>query len=212
MDLASGRDLAIVTLLSVVIGNCVSNEKQESPDGGVQNPSGDSDADSDSGSDSDGDSDAEQDAGYENTGICGTAGQGVVSNETFQGTEDRYLIANEGGGVDICRIRYTLRLVGEPRTDCSLCDWAFDLEIDSDVTIFAEEQSGCAGSSLGFDESTIAGLIGERVSYGYVDEYMGHESVIMQYRNNQWEAVTFASWNPDTGELSYDRKDGTCGY
>ncbi len=205
-----------ITSLNIFSCNVSSGNDEDTSSHGGSDSDSDSDSESDGGSDADGDSDSdsdiEQDAGYENNGICGISGRGIVKDVLFQGTEERYLIADEGYGADICRISYTLRVIGAPRTDCSLCEWAFDLEINDDVLVVAEEQTGCAGSSLGFDEATIAGLPGELVSYGYVDEYMGHSSVLMQYRNDQWEAVTFASWNSDTGEINYDRKDGTCGY
>ncbi|MCP4606405.1 MAG: hypothetical protein GY847_38840 [Proteobacteria bacterium] len=208
-------------VISILVINCSGDDNKDdnlpigadsdSDADGDTDSDTDTDTDSDSDSDSDSDYDTENDAGYENIGICGTEGTGIVTADTFQGTEERYLI--DDNDEDICRVRYELSVVGEPRTDCELCDWAFDLEISDKIEMVAEAESGCEMSSLELDEEAISAMIGRRISYGYVDEYMGHSSVIMQYGDSgQWEAVTFASWNSESGELSYDRKDGNCGY
>ncbi len=59
MDMATGRDSAVLLFLSIIIGHCGSYNEQESTDGSVSNPSGDSDSDADTDNDTDADIDTD---------------------------------------------------------------------------------------------------------------------------------------------------------
>ena len=206
--------IAITILLSVnaclADGNSVGDTSSDSDSNADTDT--DTETESDAATDTDSDRDEPEQDQYAQTGICGTTATGVATTDTFRGQEERYLIGDEGYGDDVCRVRYSLNVIGEPRTDCPNCSWAFDLQI-ADASIIAESESGCTDSSLALDGTAISELNGQQTAYGYVEEYMGHSSVIMRANlKGQWEAIAFASWNPKTGEFSYDRKDGHCGY
>ena len=150
---------------------------------------------------------------YENTGICGMSIEATVTESTFDGREDIYLIGNEGGGPDICRVRYTLRAAGAPAVPCDICEWAFELERTA-PEMTANVDDGCASSELSMDSARIEEQDGTRVSWGYATEATGHAHVLMEWNEstNQWTAVAVAAWNESDGTLLVDRRDGYCSY
>ena len=52
------------------------------------------------------------------------------------GSEEFYIIADDGDGKDLCRVSYDLTSVSE-RTDCAVCDWAYDVQV-SNVQIITD--------------------------------------------------------------------------
>ena len=157
-----------------------------------------------SGATPDDDSAADDDAGDDDTGgtfgLFGYAGQATADAVGYAGHEELYLIGDGGAGDDLCRIRYELTRVA-PREDCEPCEWAFDL-VASAPEVVAESGPGC--TALGYDAAGLAALDGALREYGFTFEYIGHAAVLMVHGDGGWEAVSFATWSPETGAFSYD--------
>lgn len=145
------------------------------------------------------------DSGTTGSGLVGRIGTATADASSYDGTEEWYLISEDGKGEDVCRIRTTLTNVGAPRTDCADCLWAHDLVVSA-PEIIAESGPGCA--VFGYDASTIGDLDGTTVSYGYIPEYYGHAQVLAVDDGTRWNVVTFAAWDDATSAFSYDWQDG----
>jgi hypothetical protein len=150
---------------------------------------------------------------YENQGMCGVSGEAEVTTTSFVGFEEHYLIEEEDSSADRCRVRYALHSVGTPAVPCDACVWSFIVE-KTTPQVITDLEGACAKSTLGLDDNAIASMDGERIAYGYVEEYVGHSNVLMRLNDTAqaWEAVTFAFWDETTTILYYDRQDGYCGY
>ena len=159
------------------------------------------------------DTGTESEITFDHLGACGVNGEATAKGGAYEGFEDHYLIGDEGMGEDLCRVRFDVALLGEPTVPCDECSFAFMLEKRNPSTI-TDVDGTCAKSALRLDADAIAALDGARMSYGYVPEYWGHANVLMQLdeETGEWEAVTFSTWDEETGELFYDRRDGACGY
>lgn len=153
------------------------------------------------------------DPGGENTGLCGFSGEATAGPSEYAGTQDVYLVGDSGMGKDLCRVRFDLALVGEPAKPCSECEWSVLVEVSS-AAVITDVDGVCAASDLALDQAAIDAWIGKRLAYGYIPEFTGHESVLMSYDDmlGDWEAITFASWDPGTKAFSYDKRDGFCIY
>ena len=149
----------------------------------------------------------------ENTGVCGMSIEATVTADTFEGSEEIYLIGDEGEGGDLCRVRYTVRSVSAPSVPCDICEWAYTLE-RTESEIIADIGDRCAGSELKLDAERIEEKTGTRVSWGYAAEATGHAHVLMEWNEteNQWTAVAAAAWSESDSTLTVDRRDGYCGY
>jgi hypothetical protein len=55
---------------------------------------------------------------------------------------------------------------------------------------------------------------GSRASYGFVDEYEGHSSVVMRQISaaSGWQVLGTGFWTEMTGELGYEAILGDCQY
>ncbi len=148
--------------------------------------------------DTDTDTDADTDAG--NSALTGRLGESLVDTD-YLGTETLYFVADEGAGEDLCRVSYTMTSTGA-RTDCSDCEWAFDLVLSDPV---AETDVGC--SDLDVDP---AALDGTTVSYGYTSEYVGHGKVLFVEQDAVWTAVSFATY--EAPNFDYDWESGFVEY
>jgi hypothetical protein len=153
-------------------------------------------------------------SGFENEGVCGQRGVSSVTADSFEGYEEYYLIGDEGFGVDICVVRFAVTRVGVGPGGCEDCAWTHRVEYGS-PEVLTDVDGVCAASALGLDAAQVAEIDGsEGSSYGYVYEYSGHVSVLMKYdeASASWVPNGNGSWNEETGRLSYDRRDGFCGY
>ena len=173
-------------------------------DTGGAEAGGDDGGTADSGDDggNDGGEAGTDDGGSGMQGLAGKAGDATVLSGSFSGLEDRYLIGDEGNGVDICRISTTLTSTAE-RTDCDDCAWAFDLTV-SNAAVAAESGPGCPtdGSELN----------GTTISYGYIPEYLGHANVLAVDTGNGWAPVDNATYDAKSGFFTYDWQDGYVSY
>jgi len=164
----------------------------------------DSAGDDDAGDDDAGDDDAgDDDTGPE--GLLGRSGTATVSVSSYEGTEDLYFTKDYGEGEDICRIRYALSTVAV-RDDCQDCAWAFDLVLGKPELI-AETDPGCL-ATVGVDGTTLAGLEGTEVTYGYNPDYFGHIQVLLVYQGGEWISAGHAEWESTSGAFTYDWQDG----
>jgi hypothetical protein len=151
-------------------------------------------------------------------GVCGQRGEGTVDAESFEGFEERYVIGEEGFGDDVCVVRFPVERVGEAAPGCvdlegAPCAWAHEVEI-GEGSVLTEEDGACASSDLALDMASIAAIAGTRVSYGFVDEYVGHNSVLLVFdeQSQSWLPSGNANWDEATGSFRFDRRDGICSY
>lgn len=142
-------------------------------------------------------------------GLLGRVGEADVSTRAYSGWEEMYLIGDSGDGDDVCRIRVTFGS-SSARTDCALCDWAFDLEV-TEASIVSEADPGCL-ATLGYDSSTVGGLVGTTVSYGYIAEYYGHTQMLVSWDGTDWVPTSFCAYDMATGTFTYDWEDGLVSY
>jgi hypothetical protein len=165
----------------------------------------DHEADADTDADTDADADADTDADSDLSALMGRTGTGSVDG-SYSGTEEFYIIGDDGDGDDLCRVTYTLTAAAE-RKDCDICEWAYDLQI-GDVQVTADSDPGCSiAVGKGVDVSALEGTV---VSYGYVPEYYGHAEVLMVNEGDAWFAASFAtmtdgifSYNWEAAYISY---------
>ena len=133
--------------------------------------------------------------------------------------EEFYIIGDEGFGDDICVVRFDVERVGaapdgcdDPAADVD-CLWTHEIEY-SNPSVMTDENGVCAKSELGLDAAAIAEIDGSRTAYGFVSEFVGHNSVILQYdaAMAKWIANGNATWDDETGAFRFDRRDGICNY
>lgn len=179
---------------------------------------GDSDTDGDADTDGDTDSTTETESdtgtGFENTGVCRVYGLATAEQGSVEGVQEYYLKGDEGLGDVLCRVRFDLGTAGElPATECTDCVWTAAVEL-TNPTIVEDVDGTCAASELGFDQEKLDEMNGLRFAWGWVFEYAGHSSVLMQYDENsdEWKPLGTADWNEEKKELWYDRTEGACGY
>jgi hypothetical protein len=151
-------------------------------------------------------------------GVCGERGEGTVDSESLSGFEERYILADEGFGDEVCIVRFELVSVGEAPDGCVdledvPCEWAHEVERRNPEVVL-DENGACAGGALGLGEEVLAELDGSRVAYGYVFEYVGHNSVLLVHdpATGTWNPAGNANWDDETGAFRYDRRDGLCDY
>lgn len=168
----------------------------------------------DDSSNTDGGDDSVAESSVTDTAVAYTVNTDASESQTaFQGYEEFYIMTNEDDPVDVCRVRYELYAVQEPAIACVECVWDVVVE-RRNPSVIIDLDGACANSDLALDAASIAAEEGERVAYGFVNEFVGHEYVLMRFNDDlgAWEAVTNASWDEETGDLMYDRRDGFCRY
>jgi len=178
---------------------------------------GDTDTDTDADTDADSDADADTDTDTDTDpalGLQGYSGQATAGHTGYEGSEDWYLIADEGDGDDICRIRYDLKDT-DPRPDCpdeghSGCIWAWDVTIAA-AAIVSESGIGCEGA-FGVTADTVSDLDGTSVGIGYNPDYYGHAAVMIRDQGDGWAVATFAVWDEGTGSFAYQWDQGYVEY
>lgn len=151
-------------------------------------------------------------------GVCGQRGEGTVDADAFEGFEERYIIGDEGFGDEVCIVRFPVERVGDPPPGCidlngDPCAWAHEVEIGAG-SVLTDDSGACAASDLALDSESIAAVAGSRVSYGFVEEYVGHNSVLLVYdeESQSWLPSGNANWDEATGSFRFDRRDGICSY
>ena len=156
---------------------------------------------------------------FAEVGVCGLRGMGTVTESEFSGTQELYIISDEGFGKDICVVRFDVKRAGAAPDGCDDpagdvdCLWTHMVELSNPMMI-TDEGGVCADSELGLDAAAIAKLVASRSAYGFVSEFAGHNSVLMKYddASSKWDADGNASWNAETGAFKFDRRDGICNY
>ncbi len=188
--------LAMTLLISMwAVASCNGNDDDDTS-------TGDTDSDTDS------DSDDVQ-------GVCGMRGEATVFTDSYSGTEEYFLTADEGYGEDVCIVRYDVNYVGEApdAEDCFLGKWAHTLEFSNPVTV-ADEGGVCESSDLALDAATIAALDGMQVHYCHGRDMSDHANVLYSYDEDQgaWMGIATSGWDEDTGAFHYTISLGWCEY
>ena len=73
----------------------------------------------------------------------------------------------------------------------------------------------CASSALGMTSARMSEITSSIVSYGYVFEFSGHNSVLLKYQDAEqtWEPHGNANWDPEADpNFRFDNRTGACGY
>jgi hypothetical protein len=80
--------------------------------------------------------------------------------------------------------------------------------------VLIDNQGVCAASELGLNASAIDAIDGSRVAYGFVEEYFGHNSVVLRFRPSaeDWQPAGNASWDATSSEFLFDQRLGHCAY
>ncbi len=153
------------------------------------------------------------DAGPEGDSESGAVPETSQATIAYDGYEDLYILTNSDDPADVCRVRYPLTAVADPSIPCDFCEWSVVVE-KGDPEVVLDEHGACANSDLSLTEAEMAAAVGERIAYGFAREYVGHTSILMRYNEDagQWGGSATANWDPETGELSYDHRDGVCSY
>ena len=156
---------------------------------------------------------AVQDTGpAERIGLEARAGQAQVSlvdPASYSGQEIWTFTADSGAGEEICRIQYALTSTGV-RSDCDLCDWAFDVSL-SEAEFVSESDPGCE-AVFGIGPGNVGDLNGLWAGYGYSAEYFGHAAVFLLEVEGEWVALSNALFDEASGAYSYERLDGYVAY
>lgn len=157
---------------------------------------------------------------FSERGVCGARATGVITVEDFQIEEERYLLSDGGFGPDICTVRFDVTRVGDAPPGCDEnagqqeeCLWTHRVQYQN-PTVVLDENGVCANSELGMDADAIAAIDGLQVSYGYVFEYQGHNSVLMVYDEelSLWGPGANAGWDEMSGDFLFDDRRGACRY
>lgn len=163
--------------------------------------------------------DGADDAAAANVGVCGQRGEAMVNATTFTGFEERYVIADEGFGDDICVVRFETARVGDAPEGCDDptadvdCLWTHTVELTA-PTIVTDVDGACAKSGFGLDAEAIAALDGSQAAYGFVSEFAGHNSVLLRYDEamGDWSPYGNGTWDEEAEMFRFDHRDGLCDY
>lgn len=154
------------------------------------------------------------------TGVCGERGEGTVSETELEGFLELFVIGDEGFGDDVCVVRFDIARVDEEAPEgCDDpvaevdCLWTHVIEL-SNPEIVLDIDDACANSPHAIDDAKLAELDGSRVTYGFVSMFAGHNSVLLKYDEamEDWVEHGNATYDENTGDFGYDRRDGFCEY
>lgn len=162
------------------------------------------------------------------TGICEQATVGNATTTTYEATEEWYILSEEAvedGRVDnpvpedmLCRIRFDVSRAGPAPAGCQdldndPCLWTNEVEY-SNAEVLIDVDGACGRSEIMWDMDWLMEKDGSRVSYGYIDMYESHDSVVMEYStmSMSWEELGRSYWNPETGEFNFKNRFGACRY
>ena len=141
-------------------------------------------------------------------------GQAVVTREgealvtpgvSYTGAENFVVKGFYGDGDEICVIHTTLMSTAV-RSDCALCEFAFDLVRSGSVVV--TDVDGACLTVVGVDASTVSTLDGDVLHYGFESELAGHSPALMTYLNDDWVPATYAEYDDVTDVFTYDWSEG----
>jgi hypothetical protein len=150
---------------------------------------------------------------FAEVGVCGQRGEAPVSPTTFEGFEEFYLIGEEGFGDDICVVRFQVKRIGDAPSGCTDCLWTHLVGYEM-PSVLTDVDGVCANSELGLDTERTNAILSSTAAYGFVEEYSGHNSVLMKHDDatGTWQPFGNANWDAMTNAFRFDRRDGFCGY
>lgn len=146
-------------------------------------------------------------------GECRISGAGIHANDMYRGTVDYLLLADQGNGEELCRVRFDLVTVAQPETPCDICYWSTVVETQN-PQVLTDIDDRCAQSERMLGATEIADQVGRRVAIGFAEEATGHGEVLVELdeATNTWHEVSFGVWDPAEGSIEYDRLEGFCRY
>jgi hypothetical protein len=140
---------------------------------------------------------------------CGEEGDATASACTYDGHEDLLVLGEDGLGDPVCRIRFTVKRVGNAPPGCRYtnhdtgmqtnCEWTQTLEYSNPV-VMVNVNDACANSGYALNAAKIDKVNGCRVAIGYAPGCGDHDTACrMKYR------VSLGGWDtvPASGGLSY---------
>lgn len=156
---------------------------------------------------------------FQNVGLCAFQGAGVWESGSYSGTHDLILVGDQGVGEDLCVVRFDANTVAEPEVPCmgagaqEPCSFGTVVELSDPVTV-TDVDGACGNSERALDEAGIAARVGERIGMGYAPESTGHGNILVRFDEARmtWVEWGSATFDPDTGDLSYRHNDGVCNY
>ncbi|MEE9383778.1 MAG: hypothetical protein V3V08_10225 [Nannocystaceae bacterium] len=150
---------------------------------------------------------------FEFLGECRFVGSGLFADGRYSGIIDYLLLADEGNGEELCRVRFSLNTVAEPDPPCGECYWSTVARLSEPIQI-TDIEGACADSERNMGAAGIEARMAETVAMGFAMESTGHGEVLVHYNDDtmQWGIVAFGEWDAETGSLAYDRVEGFCRY
>ena len=146
---------------------------------------------------------------FPNGAACGEKGEATASACNYDGHEDLVVIGGDGLGDDVCRIRFTVKRVGNAPAGCRYtnhdtametnCAWTQTVEYSNPV-MMVNTNNACANSGFALNSAKIEQLTGCRLAIGYAPGCGDHDSACrMKY------SVSMGKWDsvPAPGGLSY---------
>ena len=167
--------------------------------------------------------------GFTKSGICDQRSEATVpGSSSYMGFEEFILISEEAkddGRTDdpqpadlLCVIRFDVAHSGTAPAGCVDpeavdCLW-MQTVVYSNAQKMIDVDGACGRSEIGWDQAWIDATDGSTVSYGYIDMYSSHESVVMKYYTDMsmWDVHGRASWNDMTGAFNFTHRFGNCRY
>jgi hypothetical protein len=196
-------------LLALLVAACGGDTDDSTDETGLAEGDADTDTDADSDTDADTDTDTDSDADTDPIAQVERVGVALV-NGGYDGTEEIVVTGDNGYGAVICHATMSLVSVGPERTDCTVCDWAYDLEIGG-ATIDVDDNGACM-ATIGVDATTIGSWDGTVRSYGYNPDYFGHAQALVYWDGSAWVTVSYASWDEAKHTFDYQWSDGAVYY
>jgi len=164
-------------------------------------------------------------AGFTKRGICGQKSEATVTATAYSGVEEFYMVSDENrqeGILDeyICLVRFDVMRVGEAPAGCVdlegvACEWTHKIAF-SNPTVVTNVDGACEKNELNWNAAWMDGIDGTEASYGFVDMYEGHNSVVMTAAGmagaETWEVLGSAAWDMTSGDFAFDNRLGECRY
>jgi hypothetical protein len=161
-------------------------------------------------------------ASWPNVGVCGERGQATADETSYDGSEERYIVGEEGFGNDVCVVRFDVKRVGDAphASGCKdpngpkACDWTHLLEY-SNPRVLTNTDGVCAKSDTALTAGAIAKIAGTRVEIGFAKQLTGFiASSRLKYSESTgaWELAGLASWGATTKAFSFSDRSGYCNY
>ena len=165
--------------------------------------------------DDDDDDDSTPTPEFEELGECRFEAEGLYKDGKYEGFIDYILIADEGDGEDLCRVRFEVKTVEDSKRECKEpdCYWATVVEL-SNPEVILDVEGKCANSDRQLGDEQIKDRLNKPMDFGVGEEPTGHGLIILSYNQDSmlWEQFCDTEWEKETGVVLYDDIEGRCFY